>query len=46
VYFGELTFFEESGLFQNKEEEVDLAEQLEIKCTNPKPTIHNSLEAT
>lgn len=45
VYFGELTFFEESGLFQNEEEQVDLAEQLDIKCTNPKPTIHNSPEA-
>jgi hypothetical protein len=43
VYFGELTFYEESGLFKNRGEERDLAEALEIDCSQPKPSIHGAL---
>lgn len=39
-YFGELTFFEEAGLFSNRLEEQDLARAIGLKCYNPQPTIH------
>lgn len=45
VFFGELSFHEEAGLFAKKEEEHDLAAFLDIDCVNPKPTIHNDLLA-
>lgn len=44
VFFGELSFHEEAGLFRNKVEEFDLARFLEIPCDNPKPTIHSGLQ--
>lgn len=34
-YFGEMTFFEESGLFNNRFEDEDLAEALQIPCVDP-----------
>ena len=45
-YFGELTFFEEAGLFSKKSEELDLASAIGIRCDNPRPTIHHSLAKT
>lgn len=45
-YFGELTFFEEAGLFPKKSEELDLASAIGIRCERPKPTIHHSLTRT
>jgi hypothetical protein len=44
-YFGELTFFEEAGLFTNRSEENDLGEALGLTCDDPAPTIHHSLAA-
>lgn len=43
VFFGELSFHEEAGLFRNKVEEFDLAKFLEIPCDHPRPTIHSDL---
>jgi hypothetical protein len=45
-YFGELTFFEEAGLFLERSEELDLASAIGIRCDNPQPTIHRSLFRT
>ena len=45
VFFGELSFHEEAGLFAKKEEEDDLASFLKIACVNPRPTIHAQLLA-
>lgn len=42
-FFGELTFYEESGLFKNKFEERDLATALGIDCSSPRKTIHNKI---
>ena len=44
-YFGELTFFEEAGLFTNRSEEEDLGRALGLTCNDPVPTIHHSLAA-
>lgn len=43
VFFGELSFHEEAGLFAKKEEEYDLADFLKIECSHPQPTIHAEL---
>lgn len=43
-YFGELTFFEEAGIFPNRYEEQDLAAVIGIDCSGPRPTIHSTLE--
>jgi len=45
-YFGELTFFEEAGLFLKRSEELDLASAIGIQCDKPQPTIHRSLLRT
>lgn len=45
AYFGELSFHEESGLFKNRAEEIDLANILGIECVNPAPTIHREAPA-
>ena len=44
-YFGELTFFEEAGLFTNRPEEEDLGRAIGLTCDDPLPTIHHSLAA-
>ena len=44
-YFGELTFFEEAGLFTNRSEENDLGQAIGLTCDDPVPTIHHSLAA-
>lgn len=40
-YFGELTFFEEAGLFSSRDEERDLSQAIGLRCDDPQPTIHN-----
>ncbi len=42
-FFGEMTFFEEAGLFPRRSEEIELASAIGIECVNPRPTLHNSL---
>jgi hypothetical protein len=42
-YFGELTFFEEAGIFPHPDEEQDLAAAIRINCTDPRPTLHSTL---
>jgi hypothetical protein len=42
VFFGELSFHEEAGLFRKRDEERDLARFLEIPCTGPRPTLHSN----
>lgn len=44
-YFGEMTFFEEAGLFTNRWEEIDLSQAIGLSCDEPIPTIHHSLKA-
>ena len=44
-YFGEMTFFEEAGLFTNRWEELDLGHAVGLRCDDPVPTIHHSLMA-
>lgn len=43
AYFGELSFHEQSGLFKNRAEEIDLAKVLKIECVNPQKTIHRKV---
>lgn len=38
-YFGEMTFFEEAGLFADPAESRDLAALLNIECTLPSPSL-------
>lgn len=38
-FFGEMTFFEESGLFRDSREALDLAALLQIECKMPSPTL-------
>lgn len=45
VYAGEISFFEESGLFADRREEKDLGDLIQMSCVNPLPTIHNQLIA-
>lgn len=42
-FFGELTFFEEAGLFLNRLEDESLARAIGLECRDPIPTIHNAL---
>ena len=41
-YFGEMTFFEEAGLFRDSTESDDLAGLLGIECANPSPTLQSA----
>jgi hypothetical protein len=41
VFFGELSFHEQAGLFQSRREEQDLGRVLRISCDNPSPTLRS-----
>ncbi|MDA9786874.1 hypothetical protein N9C74_02460 [Pontimonas sp.] len=41
AFFGEMTFHEQSGLFADRAEELDLGRVLSIPCVNPSPSIHS-----
>jgi hypothetical protein len=41
VYFGELSFHEQAGLFQSRREEQDLGRVLQIPCDKASPTLRS-----
>jgi hypothetical protein len=45
AYFGEMTFFEEAGLFRDRREDSDLAALLGIECSSPMPSLKSSVRA-
>ena len=43
IYFGELTFHEQAGLFQSRDEELSLGRALDIPCLEPSPTLNTAI---
>ena len=43
VYFGELNFNEQAGLFQSRDEELSLGWALDIPCSEPNPTVNTAI---
>lgn len=43
VYFGELSFHEQAGLFQSREEDLSLGSALQIPCLDPSPSLNTEM---
>ena len=43
IYFGELSFHEQAGLFQSRDEELSLGQAVKIPCSDPNPTVNTAI---